>query len=165
MSLYPHNGSPDLSTYRHGPLSGCQALGNCFLKPDFDPTLTDISLDKTKVQALKQSFAHYRRAIRAFGDADKPQEMFNRETTSGGSFVKMDRHWGEHLGQSIACARIKAVVPPCSEEFQRQPADKPKALGSPRGTRTCRSIRFVMIRVVWDNDGVQQYCGVANPIN
>lgn len=90
-----------------------------------------MSGDKAKVQqALKESFAHFRRAILALSDADadKPQKMFNRETTLRGSFMMIDRHWGEHLGQSIAYARVNGVVPPWTAESQQQqkPADKPK---------------------------------------
>jgi len=99
----------------------------------FDPkAVAPLSGDKAKVQqALKESFAHFRGAILALSDADadKPQKMFNRETTLRGALMMIDRHWGEHLGQSIAYARVNGVVPPWTEEFQKQqqkPADKPK---------------------------------------
>ena len=91
-----------------------------------------VSNDKAKVlQALKESFAHFRKAILALndGDADKPQDMFNRHTTQRGAFIAITGHFGEHLGQSIAYARMNGIVPPWTEEFQRQqakPADKPK---------------------------------------
>lgn len=91
-----------------------------------------ISGDKPKVlQALKDSFAHFRGAILALSDtdADKPQKMFNRQTTLRGSFVMITGHLGEHLGQSIAYARMNGVVPPWTEGFQQQeqkPADRPK---------------------------------------
>jgi uncharacterized damage-inducible protein DinB len=91
-----------------------------------------LSGEKAKVeQALKESFAHFRRAILALNDADadKPQQMFNRQTTLRGALMMIDRHWGEHLGQSIAYARVNGIVPPWTEEFQQQqqkPADKPK---------------------------------------
>lgn len=91
-----------------------------------------MSGDKAKVQrALQESFAHFRRAILALNDADadKPQKMFNRETTLRGALMMIDRHWGEHLGQSIAYARVNGVVPPWTAEFQQQqqkPADRPK---------------------------------------
>jgi uncharacterized damage-inducible protein DinB len=101
--------------------------------PGFDPkTISALSSDKAKVlPVLKESFAHFRTAILALSDAaaDKPQKMFNRETTLRGSLMMIDRHWGEHLGQSIAYARVNGVVPPWTEEFQQQqqkPADKPK---------------------------------------
>jgi len=90
-----------------------------------------ISGDKAKVvQALKDSFAHFRGAIVALneGDADKPQKMFGRSTTLRGSFIVITGHFGEHLGQSIAYARVNGVVPPWTEEAQKQqPAEKPKS--------------------------------------
>jgi uncharacterized damage-inducible protein DinB len=98
----------------------------------FDPkAITALSADKPKVlHALKDSFAHFRNAIIALNeaDADKPQKMFNRSTTLRGSFIAITGHFGEHLGQSIAYARVNGVVPPWTEEFQQQqkPADKPK---------------------------------------
>jgi uncharacterized damage-inducible protein DinB len=95
--------------------------------------MQSISNDKPKVlQALKDSFAHLRAAVLALndGDGDKPQKMFNRQTTLRGALMMVDRHWGEHLGQSIAYARMNGVVPPWTEEFQQQqqrPAEKPKS--------------------------------------
>jgi uncharacterized damage-inducible protein DinB len=92
-----------------------------------------LSGDKAKlIQALKDSFAHFRGAILALNDADadKPQKMFNRQTTLRGSFIMITGHFGEHLGQSIAYARMNGIVPPWTEESQRQeqkPADKPKS--------------------------------------
>ncbi len=92
-----------------------------------------LSGDKPKlIQALKDSFAHFRGAILALNDAvaDKPQKMFNRQTTVRGSFIMITGHFGEHLGQSIAYARMNGVVPPWTEGFQQQgqkPADKPKS--------------------------------------
>jgi uncharacterized damage-inducible protein DinB len=90
-----------------------------------------LSTDKPKLlQTMKDSFAHFRGAIIALNEADaeKPQKMFNRSTTLRGSFIAITGHFGEHLGQSIAYARVNGVVPPWTEEFQQQqkPADKPK---------------------------------------
>jgi uncharacterized damage-inducible protein DinB len=87
--------------------------------------------DKPKtVQALKDSFAHFRRAVLALSDADadKPQKMFGQQTTQRGSFLLITGHTGEHLGQSIAYARMNGIVPPWTEEAQQQqkPAEKPK---------------------------------------
>ncbi len=99
----------------------------------FDPkAIAALSADKPKaLQALKDSFAHFRGAIIALNeaDADKPQKMFNRSTTLRGSFIAITGHFGEHLGQSIAYARVNGIVPPWTEDFQKQqqkPADKPK---------------------------------------
>jgi uncharacterized damage-inducible protein DinB len=95
-------------------------------------SIPSLSGDKPKLmQALKDSFAHFRGAIMALkdADADKPQKMFNRQTSLRGSFIMITGHFGEHLGQSIAYARINGIVPPWTEGFQQQeqkPGDKPK---------------------------------------
>ena len=91
-----------------------------------------LAADKTKlIQALKDSFAHFRGSIIALNDADadKPQKMFGRQTTVRGSFIMITGHLGEHLGQSIAYARVNGIVPPWTEETmqqQQKPAEKPK---------------------------------------
>lgn len=90
-----------------------------------------LSTDKAKtVQALQDSFTHFRGAILALSDADadKAQKMFGRDTTLRGSFIMVTGHFGEHLGQSIAYARMNGVVPPWTEEQlqQQKQAQKPK---------------------------------------
>jgi uncharacterized damage-inducible protein DinB len=95
-------------------------------------SINALSTDKAKtVQALKDSFAHFRQAIQALNDsdADKQQKMFGRQTTLRGSFIMITGHFGEHLGQSIAYARMNGVVPPWTEEQQQQQkqAEKPKS--------------------------------------
>jgi uncharacterized damage-inducible protein DinB len=85
--------------------------------------------DKAKiVQTLKDSFVHFRNAILAIKDADlnNPQKFFGQDTTVRGSFFMITGHFGEHLGQSIAYARQNNIVPPWSEERQKQEAAKPK---------------------------------------
>lgn len=86
------------------------------------------STDKAKlVSALKDSFLYLRQAIRALGegDADKPQKMFGHETTQRGAFMIISGHLGEHLGQSIAYARMNNVIPPWTAEMQHaKPPDK-----------------------------------------
>lgn len=102
------------------------------LPSSVDPKSIDaIATDKVKtVQALKDSFAHFKKAIIALGDgdADKPQKMFGRQTTLRGSFILVTGHFGEHLGQSIAYARVNGIVPPWTEDQQQQQkqAEKPK---------------------------------------
>jgi uncharacterized damage-inducible protein DinB len=91
-----------------------------------------LAADKAKlIQALKDSFAHFRGAIIALSDADadKPQKIFGRQTTLRGSIIMITGHMGEHLGQSIAYARVNGIVPPWTEETmqqQQKPAEKPK---------------------------------------
>jgi hypothetical protein len=91
-----------------------------------------LSGDKPKLlQALKDSRAHFRGAIIALSeaDADKPQRMFGQQTTVRGSFIMITGHDSEHLGQSIAYARVNGGAPLWTEEAmqqQQKPAEKPK---------------------------------------
>jgi uncharacterized damage-inducible protein DinB len=101
--------------------------------PGFDPkAIQAVATEKAKIaQLLKDSFAHFRQAILTISDADmdKPQKMFGRQTTVRGAFMMITGHFGEHLGQSIAYARVNGITPPWTEEAQRQqqkPAEKPK---------------------------------------
>lgn len=96
----------------------------------FDPkTLAATSGDKTKVmQTLKDSFLHFRNAILAVKDSELDKEIKTPrgQTTIRGAFFMMTGHFGEHLGQSIAYARSIGVVPPWTEERQRQESERPK---------------------------------------
>ena len=89
----------------------------------FNPRGFDTSTsEKAKVVAtLKDSFAHARRAILNLSDADADKQMkwIRGENTYRGFLLYMTRHLGEHLGQSIAYARINGIVPPWTEEQQR----------------------------------------------
>jgi glyoxylase I family protein len=106
-----------------------RALGTA-LPSGIDPkAIAAAASDKGKVvQALKDSFAHFRSAVLAIQDADlnNPQKMFGRDTTVRGAFFLINGHYGEHLGQSIAYARQNGIVPPWSEERIKQEAEKPK---------------------------------------
>jgi uncharacterized damage-inducible protein DinB len=87
------------------------------------------SNDKSKViQALKDSFAHFRNAILVIKDSelDKEVKTPRGQTTIRGSFFLISGHYGEHLGQSIAYARSIGIVPPWTEERQRQESEKSK---------------------------------------
>lgn len=85
--------------------------------------------DKAKViQALKDSFAHFRSAILTIKDSELEKEIKTPrgQTTIRGAFFLVCGHYGEHLGQSIAYARQAGIVPPWTEERQRQEAEKSK---------------------------------------
>ncbi len=78
-----------------------------------------LTTDKAEVlKKLKASFAHARKAVEALdpADADKPVKMFGSDTTVRGVCLRMIEHLGEHLGQSIAYARMNGVVPPWSRK-------------------------------------------------
>ena len=79
--------------------------------------------EKTKVIAtLKDSFAHARKAISSMSDADldKSLDWFGGKNTERGVLLFVTRHAAEHLGQSIAYARFMGVVPPWTEDVQKQ---------------------------------------------
>ena len=79
--------------------------------------------DKNKVvEALKASFEFTRQAAMKMSDADleKPAKLFGNDTTYRGIYFVTMSHLHEHLGQSIAYARMNGIVPPGS-----MPAEKP----------------------------------------
>ena len=86
--------------------------------------------DKSKViAALKESFAHARKAITAMPDADldKSLDWFGGKNTERGLLLFVTRHAAEHLGQSIAYARFIGVVPPWTEDAQKQQKQRGEA--------------------------------------
>jgi len=73
--------------------------------------------DKAKVvETLKQSFEHARQAAlnTADADLDKGVKLFGRDSTVREVLLLLATHMHEHLGQSIAYARMNGVVPPWS---------------------------------------------------
>ena len=68
------------------------------------------------VATLKASFAHLRNAVVSASDAsaDAPVEIFGMKMTRRGLLLFTAEHMGEHLGQSIAYARVNKIVPPWS---------------------------------------------------
>jgi uncharacterized damage-inducible protein DinB len=87
-----------------------------------DPrTLEKDGGDKVKtVAALKQSFDYAQQAIDAVPDADlaKAVQVFGRASTTGEVMLGLGVHAHEHLGQSIAYARMNGIVPPWSAAGQ-----------------------------------------------
>jgi uncharacterized damage-inducible protein DinB len=100
------------------------AGGNYFLgtflgaKPPADmPKDIEKITDKQEVLTeLRKSFDHVRAIVGNMSDEDleKSVNMFGNTTTERGVYVTMLNHLHEHLGQSIAYARINGVVPPWS---------------------------------------------------
>jgi len=68
-------------------------------------------------KALKESFAHVKTSLAAATDADfeKPVELFGMKTTVRGCYMLLVSHAHEHLGQSIAYARMNEIAPPWTE--------------------------------------------------
>jgi uncharacterized damage-inducible protein DinB len=65
---------------------------------------------------LKESFEQVRQAVLNTKDSDlaRPVQFFGRENTVRGVFFVIVNHNSEHLGQSIAYARMNGIVPPWS---------------------------------------------------
>ena len=68
------------------------------------------------IAAMKKSFEHLRGAIAATKDTDldNPVKFFGMESTVRGLYLVVANHEHEHLGQSIAYARMNGIVPPWS---------------------------------------------------
>jgi uncharacterized damage-inducible protein DinB len=81
--------------------------------------------DKARVIAtLKDSYAHAKKAITAMPDAnlEKSFDWFGGKNTERGALLFIVRHGAEHLGQSIAYARMIGVVPPWTEDAKKEEA-------------------------------------------
>lgn len=90
------------------------------------PGLEKLS-DKSKlIDALKNSFDHYRQAVLKIPDEDleKAVKMLNRQGTIREALLFVAAHQPEHLGQLIAYARMTGVVPPWTAERQQQQMKK-----------------------------------------
>jgi uncharacterized damage-inducible protein DinB len=91
---------------------------------------TDLEKKVTKkeeiIPVLKRSFAHLRSAIAGLTDADivKPVKLFRRESSVMGTYFVATGHLHEHLGQTIAYARVNGIVPPWTAE--REEKQKPE---------------------------------------
>ncbi|HEV8384477.1 MAG TPA: DinB family protein [Candidatus Acidoferrales bacterium] len=96
----------------------------------FDQNFEKVYTDKAKVvEWLKLSFANVKQAAMNLSDADLDQtvKLFGREGTKRSVLLRIISHGHEHLGQSIAYARMNGIVPPWTEEAQqRQQAAPPK---------------------------------------
>jgi uncharacterized damage-inducible protein DinB len=86
--------------------------------------------EKAKVvEALKGSFDHVRKAAESVPDSDldKTVKFFSWDKTERQMLILMVTHAHEHLGQSIAYARMNGVTPPWSEG--PAPAPEKKSAG------------------------------------
>jgi uncharacterized damage-inducible protein DinB len=78
--------------------------------------------EKAKViDELKKSFAHLRAGVAAMSDADleKMVKFFGQDSSVRGILLVAANHEHEHLGQSIAYARMNGITPPWSAEQQK----------------------------------------------
>jgi uncharacterized damage-inducible protein DinB len=88
-------------------------------KPMLDTRSFERVTEKPRVlEELRRSFDYLRDTIINTSDAelDKPIRMFGNDSTERAAFMMALNHLHEHLGQSVAYARMNGVVPPWSTE-------------------------------------------------
>ncbi len=97
-----------------------------FNQQGFDKSTTD----KTKViDMMKRSFVHAKQAVAKLTDADLEKTadwIGGRKATYREIIFFLAAHQHEHLGQSIAYARMNGITPPWTEERERQKKAEPK---------------------------------------
>jgi uncharacterized damage-inducible protein DinB len=80
--------------------------------------------DKAKViEQLNKSFAYAIAAVNHMSNADfaKPETKLGPEAIAGDVIYLMVTHAHEHLGQSMAYARMNGVMPPWAAEAEKNP--------------------------------------------
>ena len=100
------------------------ALGNYFLlaragvTPPVEmsklPKETAVTNKADVVKLLRESLDAVSKAY-STADRQKKVQLFGRDTTAEGVFLRILIHNNEHLGQSIAYARMNGIVPPWSQ--------------------------------------------------
>jgi uncharacterized damage-inducible protein DinB len=83
---------------------------------DMPKDIEKITDKATVVAELQKSFEYIQVVMKKASDADfeKPVLMLGSPTTVRGVYVTILNHLHEHLGQSVAYARMNKVVPPWS---------------------------------------------------
>ena len=78
------------------------------------PTETSVTAKADVIQWLKRSLDAVRNGYEG-ADRQKKVRFFGKDTTSELVFLRILLHNNEHMGQSIAYARMNGVVPPWSK--------------------------------------------------
>lgn len=89
------------------------------MPPEFKPEMEKTITDKSEIKAfLKKSFEDAKNFISQIKeeDLDKPVDFFGNKTNERRILMLVLSHNHEHLGQSIAYARMNGVVPPWSQK-------------------------------------------------
>jgi len=69
------------------------------------------------INLLKRSFAAVHDSFSQANEAklNQPADFFGSKTTGTGNYLRILVHNNEHMGQSVAYARMNGVVPPWSK--------------------------------------------------
>lgn len=71
--------------------------------------------EKKKVLAeLQKSFDHVRSIVKSDTDFERTVKLYGNDTSRRNVYMMMLNHLHEHLGQSVAYARMNGIVPPWS---------------------------------------------------
>jgi uncharacterized damage-inducible protein DinB len=92
-----------------------------YKKDGFETSTTD----KAKViEQLNQSFTYAIASVQNMSNADfaKPEKKLGPDANDGDVIYILVTHNHEHLGQSIAYARVNGITPPWTEEAQKKGA-------------------------------------------
>jgi uncharacterized damage-inducible protein DinB len=112
------------ANFGYPPLVSGTAPAPGFKAEGFETSTTD----KAKImEQLNQSFAYAEAAIKSMSNADfaRPEKKLGPDANDGDVIYLMIVHNHEHLGQTIAYARLNGITPPWTEESQRKAkADK-----------------------------------------
>jgi uncharacterized damage-inducible protein DinB len=94
-------------------MAGVKRKPDVALARDMETKVTDKA---QIVDLLKRSFAHAKQSVMEVPDEqmDASVNLFGSPSTNRGVLVLMATHAHEHLGQSIAYARMNGIVPPWS---------------------------------------------------
>lgn len=100
------------------------------LPAGFDPkTFEKSTTDKAKIiEQLNKSFAASIAVVQKMTNADfaKPEKKLGPDANDGDVVYILVTHAHEHLGQSIAYARVNGIVPPWTAEALKKSAQKPQ---------------------------------------
>ena len=94
-----------------------------FTAKGFEQSVTD---KQQIIAMLNESFEHAISVVKGMSNADfaKPQKQLGPDANSGDVIYLLVTHAHEHLGQSIAYARMNGVVPPWTAAAQAKAAEK-----------------------------------------
>jgi uncharacterized damage-inducible protein DinB len=115
------------ANYGYPPLISGTEPASGFKGEGFETSTTD----KGKIiEQLNKSFSYAEAAIQNMSNADfaKPEKKLGPDANDGDVIYLMIVHNHEHLGQTIAYARLNGITPPWTEEAQKKAkADKEAA--------------------------------------
>lgn len=83
---------------------------------EYDSWEDSVTDKDSAVRILAQSMDHVRKVVAEMSpaDLDKPAVLYGRDVAQWAVLLQLITHMNEHLGQSIAYARMNGVAPPWS---------------------------------------------------